>query len=62
MKGKYITNNIRLACLTRPMPKPDIHEEIRKTLEERERIMRELEKISRHAKMIDMYLERPQAA
>ena len=47
-----------LACQTaQPISKKDIHEQIRETLEEREKVFEQMKRHSRLAKVIDMYLE-----
>ena len=52
MKGKYITLQIRLACLSTTHPvKKDVHTQLMKTIIEHKRIMQELaEFISQHKK------------
>lgn len=62
MKGKYITNQILLAALSKRRPKKDIHEELAETIAERKRIMKQLEIISKRARVIDMYLNTTNAA
>jgi len=47
MRGKYITKNIMLACLSKPgNRKNDIHAQLKETIAERRKIMQELEKLS----------------
>ena len=47
MRGKYITANILLACLSKPKDrKKDIHIQLKETIAERREVMRELEKLS----------------
>ncbi len=63
MKSKYITLQIRLACLSRPgQTKKDIHTQLEETITERKRIMQQLENFSRRARVIDMYLDTTKAA
>ncbi|MBL7741605.1 MAG: hypothetical protein JNK14_20470 [Chitinophagaceae bacterium] len=62
MRHKYITNQIMLACLSKLPARKDIHDELHETLAERKRIMRELERISRKAELIDMFLDKRKAA
>jgi hypothetical protein len=63
MKSKYITLQIRMACLSKPVStKKDIHAQLEETIAEREKIMRKLKNISRAAKVIDMYITSTQAA
>ena len=53
MKGKYITLQIRMACLSKPVQlKKDIHAQLEETIAERERIMMKLKNISRAAKSL----------
>ena len=59
MKGKYITTQIKLACLRKPAA--SIHEQLLATLEERARIMKELEKLRTSARVIEMYLSTMEA-
>ena len=48
MKGKYITTQILLACLSRPQTAPkDIHTQLRETIAEHKRMAQEWEKIHR---------------
>ena len=62
-KGKYITLQIRLACLTKPVQlKKDIHAQLEETIAERKLIMQQLKKISQRARVIDMYLDTTKAA
>jgi hypothetical protein len=62
MNHKYITSQIMLACLSKPVAKKDILAELKETLAERKRILQQLEMISRRAEMIDMYLDKIKAA
>lgn len=62
MKGKYITLQIRLACLSKPVQAKDIHSQLEETIAERKRIMQQLESFSRQARVIDMYLYTTKAA
>jgi len=44
MKGKYITIKILLACLSKkPAIKKDIHEQLKETIAEHRKIMRQLD-------------------
>jgi len=44
MKGKYITTQILLACLsTKRVIKKDIHEQLKETIAERRRMMRQMD-------------------
>ena len=58
MKGKYITLQILLACLSKPVAKKDIYAELEETIAERKRIMQQLEDRSKSARVIDLYLGR----
>lgn len=62
MKGKYVTTQVLLAALSKRRPKKDIHEELAATIAERKRIMKQLEAISKRARVIDMYLNTSNAA
>lgn len=63
MKGKYITTQILLACLSKPAnTKKDIRLQLEETIAERKRIMKQLEDISRKAKVVKMYLITTKAA
>lgn len=63
MKGKYITTQILLACLSKPASsKKDIHLLLEETIKERKRIMKQLGDISRKARVIEMYLTTTKAA
>jgi hypothetical protein len=63
MKGKYITLQIMLACLSKPAgTKKDIYTQLEETIAERKKIMLQLRDISRAARVIDMYLDAPKAA
>ena len=47
MRGKYITTKVALACLSKPNErKKDIHTQLKETIAEHRKIMRELEKLS----------------
>ena len=47
MRGKYITTKVVLTCLSTPNErKKDIHIELKETIAEHRKIMRELEKLS----------------
>ena len=62
-KGKYITLQIRLACLNKPVQaKKDIHAQLAETIAERKRIMQQLQNISLTARVIDMYMNTTKAA
>lgn len=62
-KGKYITLQIRLACLNKPAPvKKGIHAQLDETIAERRQIMQQMEKISQRARLIDLYLDTTKAA
>lgn len=62
-RGKYITLQIRQACLAKPaQAKKDIHARLEETIAERKRIMQQLENFSRRAQVIDMYLDTTKAA
>jgi hypothetical protein len=62
-KGKYITLQIRLACLNKPVQvKKDIHAQLEETIAERKQIMQQMEKISLRARVIDLYLDTTKAA
>lgn len=62
MKGKYVTTQVLLAALSGRRPKKDIHAELEETIAERKRIMKQLEDVSRKAKVIEMYLITTKAA
>jgi hypothetical protein len=57
MQNKYISSQIMLACLTRPVEQKSIHAQLEETIAERTRIMQQLENFSRRARMIDMYTD-----
>ena len=62
-RGKYITLQIRLACLNKPAPvEKDIHAQLEETIAERRQIMQQMEKISQRARVIDLYLDTTKAA
>jgi len=47
MRGKYITTHVLLACLSKPKDrKKDIHTQVKETIAEHRKLMRELEKLS----------------
>jgi hypothetical protein len=57
MKGKYITTDILMACLSKPAhKKKDIHAQLEETIAERKRIMLRMEHTIKAARVIDMYL------
>lgn len=63
MKGKYITLNIMMACKTKsPIVKKNIHEQLEETIAERKRIMRQLERYTRTARLVEMFLSDMKAA
>ena len=46
MKGKFITTQILLACLSRPaVKKKNIHSELEETIAERKKIMEQLQRL-----------------
>lgn len=46
MKGRFITRQIQIACLSKPMPvKKDIHSELEETIAERKKIMEQLQRL-----------------
>ena len=45
MKGKYITLQIRMACLTKPRLNKNIHEQLEETIAERKQVMKQMEKV-----------------
>ena len=56
MRNKYITTQTRLACLSKPQEnKKDIHEQLAETIAERKRIMDELDRIRRTARIIEFF-------
>lgn len=56
MKGKYITTQILLACLSGQVSeKKDIHAQLAETIAERKMIMQKLGNIVQAAHIIDMY-------
>ena len=62
-RGKYITLQIRLACLNNPVQvKKDIHAQLEGTIAERKQIMQQMEKFSQRARVIDLYLDTTKAA
>lgn len=62
MKGKYITTQILLACLSKPAARKNIHAQLEETINERKRIMHRMENFSKAARVIDMYLNNHIAA
>lgn len=63
MKGKYITLNIMMACAKKRISvKKSIHEELEETIAERKRIMQQLERYTRTARMVEMFLSNAKAA
>lgn len=62
MRHKYITLQVMLACMSKPVAQKDIHAEIAATIAERERIMQQLENLLQRAKTIEMYLSNSRAA
>ncbi len=57
MKGKYITTDIRMACLSKPAGrKKNIHAQLEETIAERKRILLQMEHQLNAARVIDMYL------
>ena len=47
MRGKYITTNVLLACLSKGKdPKKDIHTQLKETIAEHRKAMRELKKLT----------------
>jgi hypothetical protein len=57
MRGKYITTQIWIACLSKPaVERKDIYAQLEETIAERKRIMGQMENVSRAARVIDMYL------
>ena len=62
MKGKYITTQLMLACLSKPKEtKKDIHAQLAETIAERKRMMQEFGSIQWKARII-AYLNFTQAA
>jgi hypothetical protein len=63
MKGKYITTQILLACLSKPAGnRKNIHTLLEETIAERKGIMLRMENLSRSARVIDIYLNGSKAA
>lgn len=62
MKGKYITTQIRIACLSKPAAKKNIYAQLEETIAERKRIMLHMEHTIKAARVIDMYLSGTMAA
>ena len=60
--NKYITSQILLACLSKPIIKKDVHAELAETIAERERIMRQMEDFSKRVNVINAYLGTNKAA
>lgn len=63
MKGKYITLNIMMACTKKRISvKKSIHEQLEETIAERKRIIQQLERYTRTARMVEMFLTDMKAA
>jgi hypothetical protein len=63
MKGKYITLNIMMVCTKKNITlKKSIHEQLEETIAERKRIMQQLERYTRTARMVEMFLTDMKAA
>lgn len=63
MKGKFITTQIRIACLSKPAAKKkNIYAQLEETIAERKRIMLQMEYAIKAARVIDMYLSGTMAA
>lgn len=62
MKGKYITSQILLACLSKPVAKKDVHAQLEETIAERKRILKRMKEISLAAQVMDLYLQDSKAA
>ena len=63
MKGKYITTDIRMACLSKPLKhKKDIHAQFAETIAERKRITQQLTKFVETGRVPQMYLIESNAA
>ena len=62
MKGKYITTQIWLACLSKPAKKKNIHAQLEETIAERKRILLKMESAVNTARVIDIYLNGNKAA
>jgi len=60
--NKYITTQTRLACLSKPVPTVNIHEQIKETIAERKTILQQLEGWMRVARRIEWYINPGQAA
>jgi len=60
MRGKYITTDIRLACLSKP--KKNIHSQILETITEREKLIKRLENYVQNAHVVEMFLSDLKAA
>jgi hypothetical protein len=57
MRGKYITLDIRMACLSKPSKeRNDIHGEIHETINERKKLMQQLENYVQTARVVEMFL------
>jgi hypothetical protein len=54
MKGKYMTIQVRMACLSKPSAKPDIYQQLEETLTERKRILQQLAAFTRTARIVEM--------
>ena len=58
MKGKYITLNIMMACTKkRIIVKKSIHEQLEETIAERRTIMQQLERYTRTARLVQIFLD-----
>lgn len=63
MKGKYITLNIMMACTKKSSQvKKSIHDQLDETIAERKRILQQLERYTRTARMVEMFLSNAKAA
>ena len=63
MCGKYITTDIKLACLSKPSKeKKDIHSQIHETINERKRLVQRLENFVQAARVVQIFLEDLRAA
>lgn len=63
MRGKYITTQILMACLSKPARiKKNIHAQLEETIDERKRIMQQMENFSATARVMEIYLDNTKAA
>ena len=63
MNSKFITSQLLMTCLSADRTiKPDIHAELQKTINERKKILKTLENITRRAEQVKIYLTCYQAA